>query len=157
MTYDIEAALRHALRVRVDGDALMGETARIADLIADGFRADFGESMDLEAVGKALVFTAASLVPLIDPAIPSAVIANMIGLAGENLVRNARARSAEEIDGVLDHFAEQEYVLTWHPLTEGWTEPIRLPLNEHVEWADGIGEFKLEVRTLADEAPEGVR
>lgn len=47
-----------------------------------------------------------------------------------------------------------EYVLTWHPLTPGYTEPIHLPLNEHVEWMDGIGEFKLEFRPVVAEAPE---
>lgn len=152
MTYDIEGALRHALRVRVDGDELMGETARLADLIADGFRRDFGESMDMEDVGKALVVTSASLVPLIDPKIPSAVIANMIGLAGENLVRTARARAAEMVTVGETGPVWMEHVLTWHPV-DG-SEPTEIPFHTHVACPEQVGEFRLSTREVPPPADD---
>jgi hypothetical protein len=93
--FDIEDGLREVARARANGDELMREIARLADLIADGFRRDFDTTMDMEQVGKALVVTSASLVPLNDPVIPPAALINMVGIAGENLVRTARTRAAE--------------------------------------------------------------
>lgn len=65
----------------------------------------------------------------------------------ERQVERLIAKAVEQLKASL--------VLTWHPVTEGWTEPVEVPLNEHIAWApDELGEFKLEVRTPADEAPE---
>lgn len=51
-----------------------------------------------------------------------------------------------------------EFAISWHPVTAGWTEPIEVPLNEHIAWCpEELGEFKLEVREVpqsAGEAPE---
>lgn len=94
--YDVERGIHELFWARARGDLLMTETARIADKIADGFRADFDTTLDMEMVGKALVIVAASVSPFAnDREMPPAVIANMIGLAGENLVRTARVRAAE--------------------------------------------------------------
>lgn len=264
--FDIENALREALRARVNGDDLMHAIARLADKLADGFRADFDTTMDMEMVGKALVVAGASLVPLADPMIPPAALINMVGLAGENLVRTARSRASEaqEVEGVVEEACravevegaedadlavvplpevarvfheecgrertrvkpqldprasqaarlawkaavvafdtgltlrlwsgaefgnylvgveggssgpfgfddawtylsgiasgatavvrKQHWVLTWHPVAEGFDEPIEVPLNEHLSWApDELGEFKLEAREVVSGAPE---
>lgn len=90
MTYDIEQAIRQAARARGNRDDLTRETSTIADRMADGFRGDFGDTLDMETCGKALVIAAGSLVPLCGPEIPGAVLANIVCLAGESLVRQAR-------------------------------------------------------------------
>ena len=90
MAYDLENGIREMARARSRDDALSVETMRLADLLVDGMRREFGSTLDMETCGKALVIAASSVVPLCDPDIPPAVIANMIGFAGERLVREAR-------------------------------------------------------------------
>ena len=90
MTFDVERALREVANARRRDDQLTAETARIAELMVAGFRGDFGGVLDMETCGQALLIAAASLVPLCGPEIPGTVLANMIGFAGESLVRGAR-------------------------------------------------------------------
>jgi hypothetical protein len=93
--YDVERGIHDLFHARLR-DPLLTETARLADKIADGFRADFDTTLDMETVGKALVIAAASVTPVaVDKSMPAAVIANLIGFAGENLVRTARVRARE--------------------------------------------------------------
>lgn len=90
MTFDVENGLREIARARASGNELLRETATLADQVAAGMRGDFAGVLDMETCGKAFVIAAASVVPLCGPDIPAAVIANLIGMAGENLVREAR-------------------------------------------------------------------
>jgi len=90
MTFDIENGLREIARARAVADPLMWETALLADKLVAGVRGDFEGVLDMEMCGKAFVIAAASVMPLCTPDIPAAVIVNLIGMAGERLVRQAR-------------------------------------------------------------------
>lgn len=90
MTFDVENALRIVAAAR-HGDPIAVETARLAEQVADGFRRDFGDTLDLETCGRALVIASASLVPLCSEEIPGAVLVNLVAMAGESLVRRERA------------------------------------------------------------------
>lgn len=151
--FDIENALAIVARARATADPIMVETARLADVIADGFRADFDMTLDMETVGTALVVASASVTRLAahEVGMPATVVVNMIGLAGENLVRTARSRAAEarDIEGVLC-----EHVLTWHPLDAPDDAPgVEIPLYEHITLPDGVGELRSHTREVggADE------
>lgn len=90
MTYDVELGIREIAKARARGGALTTETARLAEHVVAGFRRDFGDELDMETCGKALVIAASAVIPLCHDEIPGVVLANLIGLAGESLVRGAR-------------------------------------------------------------------
>lgn len=144
--FDIENALDVCARARATTDQIMVETARLAGMIADGFRGDFDATLDMETVGQALLVAAASVTRLAadEVGMPATVIVNMIGLAGENLVRTARARAAEarEVEGVLC-----EHVLTWHPV-DATEPPTELRFFEHIEFLGHLGEFRSHSREV---------
>lgn len=163
--FDIERAIHEIFHHRFHGDELAAETGRLADKIADGFRADFDTSMDMEDVGKVLVIAAASLVPLATPDVPSPVLVNMIGMAGESLVRTVRARDEQTLRDVVDSHSPAEdgasdfegelweHVLTWHPLNG--KPPVEVPFDQHwVFSAESCGEFRLSTREVP-EVPGG--
>jgi hypothetical protein len=142
--YDVERGLREiaAARLKERSDFLLAETAKLARLVADGFRREFDDELDMEHVGKVLVIAAASLPPLVagEAGVPGAVVMNLIAFAGEELVRAARARAPEagEARGV-------ERVLTWHQLNGA--PPVEIPLNQHwVFPAEQCGEFRLSTK-----------
>lgn len=96
MTYDVERGIHELFHARLRRDLLLAEAAQLGDTIADGFRADFDTTLDMETVGMALVIAAASVTPVaVEKNMPAQVIANLIGFAGENLVRTARVRARE--------------------------------------------------------------
>lgn len=163
--FDIENALAIVARTRVTADPITVETARLAEVIADGFRADFDATLDMETVGQALVVAAASVTNMAAAEIgmPAAVIVNMIGFTGESLVRAARSRAAEarDVEGVLC-----EHVLTWHRVDAPDDDPgVEIPLYRHIELPSGIGELRshsrevpgcgdcADVRTFGDTEP----
>lgn len=155
--FDIERAVAEVAQSRVRLDESTRVIASYGDALADGFRRDFGDSLDMQTVGSALMVAAASLGVLTDRGgtSPSALV-DVLAMAGESLIRIDRERSSEtrEIEGVLC-----EHVLTWHPVAEGIAQPVEVPLNEHVVWAPAanLGEFRLSTREVpppADEAPE---
>lgn len=90
MTFDVENALQQVAASRT-ADSLSAETARIAEHLVEGFRRDFGDTLDLEVCGMALVIAAASLVPMCTPEIPGTVLVNLVAMAGESLVRGERS------------------------------------------------------------------
>jgi hypothetical protein len=90
VAYDLENGIREMARARSRNDALSKETMRLADQVVARMREEFGSTLDMETCGKAWVIAASSVVPLCGPEIPAAVVANLIGFAGEQLVREAR-------------------------------------------------------------------
>lgn len=159
--YDVERGLREIAKARQTerSDFVLAETAKLAGLVADGFRREFDDELDMETVGKVLVIAATSLPPLVagETGIPGAVVMNLIAFAGEELVRTARARAAEsvEVAGETDFFVGEtgpallEFVLTWHPVTADPVEPIEVPLNKHVAWCpEELGEFQVSTREI---------
>ncbi len=124
---DVEHILAMVADQRARGAA--GELLGVADELADGMRRDFDE-MDMEQAGTALIVAATSLAPYADVSPPS--LMKTLVIAGENLVRTARARAAEtrevwrsvDVDGylpiedaaeneIVEAFAEGDRVL-WH-------------------------------------------
>ncbi|HYQ69651.1 hypothetical protein [Actinophytocola sp.] len=163
--FDIENGLTVCAEARAMDDPIMVETARLADKIADGFRADFDMTLDMETVGKALVVAAASVMDLAAGGqTPATVITNMIGLAGENLVRTARARAAEvdvddqlaqRLDAALADPKWFEHVLTWHPVGAPDDAPgVEIPLYEHITLPDGVGELRSHTREVVEGGDE---
>lgn len=146
--YDLERGLAEVARSRADAGELGQAAARMGDKLADGVRADFDTTLDIESVGAALVIAAASLLPLTDDRdIPSGVLVDVLAFAGEQLVRTARARAAEatEVEGVLC-----EHVLTWHPVDEPDDAlGMEIPLYEHIDLPDGIGELRSHTREVS--------
>lgn len=170
--YDVERAIHEIRHNRGRGDALIAESGRMADKVADGFRCDFDSTMDMETVGKALVVAAASLIALTDPpASSAAVVLDVLAFAGENIVRTARARAAETADleeQLAAAFAADtlplstltpvdrtpvegvlcEHVLTWHQLNGA--PPVTIPFGEHwVFPTEACGEFRLSAREVS--------
>lgn len=87
---DIEKCVHVLNRARRRPDPVTQHTALLADEVAAKMRAEFGDTLDMETCGKALVIAASAVVPLCAPDVPSALVANLIGFFGENLVREAR-------------------------------------------------------------------
>lgn len=150
--YDIEQGLREMAAVRASRGDLALVLARVGDDIADGFRADFDTTLDMETVGKALVIAAASVTRLAADKrrVPATVVVNMIGLAGENLVRTARARAAETVTVGETGPVWMKPALTWHPVTVEDVDPVDVPLNKHIVWnPEELGEFKVSMREVS--------
>jgi hypothetical protein len=157
--YDVENALEEiaAWRGKVGSDVILGETLKLGQLVADGFRREFDDELDMEATGKALVIAAGSLPPLVTGGtkVPGGVVMNLIAFAGENLIRAARARAAErgDVDGVLC-----EHVFTWHAVDMPDDYPgTEVPLYEHIEFGGLTGEFRSRSREVpppAGDEPE---
>lgn len=91
MSFDIELGIHTVNQSRRRPDALTQHTIHMADDAAANMRAEFGDSLDMEMCGKAWLIIAAAVIPLCDPEIPGAVLANLIAFAGENLIRTARS------------------------------------------------------------------
>lgn len=68
----------------------------------------------------------------------------------ERQVERLIAKALEQIKASL--------VLTWHPVTAEPSEPVEVPLYQHVAWnPEELGEFRLSTREClppSDEAPE---
>jgi hypothetical protein len=90
MSVDIELCIHTLNQGRRLVDPLTQYTMKMADEAATRMRAEFGDSLDMETCGKALVIAASMIVPLCREEIPGAVLANLIGFVGEDLVREAR-------------------------------------------------------------------
>lgn len=153
--YDVEAALQHVRDARANPDELTRHTMVLAGDITDGFRRDFGDTLDMETVGLALSIAASVLAPLAKHReVPPVVLANTLAFAGEELVRTARAAHAAQPPDVEEPSAP-ERVLTWRPLNGA--PPVQIPFGQHWTFkADTCGQFTLSARDAppADEAPE---
>jgi hypothetical protein len=167
--YDVEHALREIAKARAKAhtDVITAETAKLAGLVAEGFRREFDDELDMEATGMALVIAAASLPPVVTgehAAVPGAVVMNLIAFAGEDLIRTARARAAEvdvddqlaqRLDAALADPKWFEHVLTWHPVGAPDDAPgVEIPLYEHIELPEGIGELRSHTREVAEDDDE---
>lgn len=154
--YDVENDLRRVAQARADADELTRAVASIGDAIADGFRARFDITMDMEHSGLTLMIGAAMLCPIAKRGDMSAsVLTDALAMAAENLVRTARSRAAEarEVEGVLC-----EHVLTWHPVDEPDDAlGVEIPLYQHIELPSGLGELRSHTREVvpapADKLP----
>jgi len=90
MPVDIEKCVHVLNQARRQPDEVTQHTALLADQVAVKMREEFGDTLDMETCGKALVIAASAVVPLCTPDVPAALVANLIGFLGEDLVRNAR-------------------------------------------------------------------
>lgn len=90
MSFDIELGIHTLNQGRRLVDPLTQYTIKMADEAAARMRAEFGDSLDMETCGKALIIAAGMVVPLCHEEIPGTVLANLIGFVGEDLVREAR-------------------------------------------------------------------
>lgn len=174
--YNVDGALRQVATARAHGGEMTSEAARVGDLLADGFRRDFFDA-DMEAMGSALLVAADSLAPIAQEVAPALAIITSLAMAGENLVRTARDRAAEQAEpvfrsdreadavlGILTGLADAEqpaatpdaefgpkwmdWVLTWHP-ADADAEPVELPLHQHVTLPDGVGELRTTARVIS--------
>ena len=90
MTFDVEAGIHQINQSRHRNDQLTVAQVALADRVATKFREEFGSTLDMETCGKAMVIAASAAAPLCREEIPGTAIANIIALAGEQLVREAR-------------------------------------------------------------------
>ncbi len=171
--YDVERGLREIAEARRKerSDFVLAETAKLARVIADGFRREFDDELDMEHVGMALVIAAASLPPLVtgETGLPGKAVMNLIAFAGEELVRTARARAAEadtDADGQLAELEQRlgvavadpkwyEHTLHWRPIDGG--APVVIPLGE--PWVlpgtdVRVGRFELSSREIPPPADD---
>lgn len=148
---DLEGCLRDLAQARGDSgaDALV---VQLGDALADGFRRDLDMALDMETAGFALAIGGISLVAVMQEhgGVSRTDLAEALALAGENLVRTARARATEAPGS-----RHQEFVLTYHPLNG--TQPVEIPLRTHwVFPVESCGEFVVSTRELPPSAGEPV-
>lgn len=91
--YDIENGLTEAAKFRRRRDAASRAQVTLADRLANHLLDHFGPEAE-ETAGLALVVGAASIGALAVEDIPSAAIVNVLALAGQRLVADARACDA---------------------------------------------------------------
>lgn len=91
--YDIEQGLTEAAKFRRRRDEASRAQITIADRLADHLLRHFGPEAE-ETAGLALVVGAASIGALAVQDIPSSAVVNVLALAGQRLVADARACDA---------------------------------------------------------------
>lgn len=91
--YDVELGLREAAKHRLRRDEVSRATCDLADRLASHLVRHFGPEA-VETAGLALVISAASVGALAAEGVQPAILVNVIALAGQRMVGDARAGSA---------------------------------------------------------------
>lgn len=98
--YDVEKALLHAGQMRLLPNPLVRAQADIGDKLAGHMARHFATAAEREAAGLALMLAAASIQGLCaDGELPMVTVPNIVAIAGQRLVGDARADRAEVSGG----------------------------------------------------------